>query len=130
MVTLYHFTSPKHVIGCRLTGLKYGMLPVNDQPVKMLKGYQWLTENCDKAQSWNEGSSLPYDRTAFRLTVEIPKHGRSQLIKWVPWGRKLTRIADVLEEYGDPENWWLYRGRIPPTWITEAVDMRTQEVTP
>ena len=123
---LWHFTSPHHVEGCRRYGLRLGMVPVSLDPPRLLRGYQWLTSNPDRAQSWTEGSTLPYDRTAFRLTIRIPRSHRGHVRRWTEVGPLLV-AADTLatlNEFGDPENWWLYVGAVPPRWIERVVDMR------
>lgn len=125
-VTLYHFTSPGHVLGCRVGGITRGMLPVRDRPPQLRRGFQWLTTNPEKSQSWNEGSTLRYDRTAYRLTVVIPATRTINLLRWIEWGPRLSRIYDVLSEFGDPENWWLYHGSILPHWIVAVDDMRPE----
>lgn len=127
---LYHFTSRHHIRGCLHQGLRLGMVPLSIDPPKVLGGYQWLTSNPDRAQSWNEGSSLPYDRTAYRLTVRVPDSERHRLYEWLSVGPLLVpppMLAD-LNAYGDPDNWWLFDGFVPPGWLEDV--QRTSTAVP
>jgi hypothetical protein len=128
-VKLYHFTSPLHVESCKKNGLTRGVIPllVNGK-IAILPGYQWLTANPDFNQSWanTEYTTLPYDRTAFRLTVVIPKKtAQGQLFKWLDLCHKFP-IDEYLNAYGDPENWHIFKGKIKPSWI-RAIDKKPED---
>jgi hypothetical protein len=119
---LYHFTAERFVPAIRREGLTRGYVVANDQPLALLPGYRWLTTNPDWGQEWAEGTGrLPYKRNEVRLTVEVPETHRRNVLPWVIVGPLMCRIYDVLSMYGDPENWRLYEGDVPPHWIT-AVD--------
>jgi hypothetical protein len=99
-----------------------GMIPLRIDPPKVKNGYQWLTSNPDTDQSWDRAKNLPYDRTAFRLTVEIPKKHMKKLLKFDEEGEKLIpkKLYEALSGYGDPENWYMYHGLIPAKWIKKV----------
>ena len=116
---LYHFTSTHHVDKCLQEGIKLGSIPVvEDNSFKLISGYQWLTSNPDFKQEWanTEYSTLPYDRTAHRLTIIIPKTDRKNLYKWQDVCETFN-IDEYMNAYGDPENWYVFEGRIKPSWI-------------
>ena len=119
---LYHFTSKHHVQGCLDKGLRLGVIPIQGPPDKLtfIKEMQWLTQNPEKAQSWNENSTLPYDRTEYRLTVKIPKAHRRKLIPW----RLIEDMSPILSSDGDPDNWYVFDGIIKPGWIRDVVQMK------
>lgn len=119
---LYHFTSPLHVEGCCKEGIAKGSIPlVVKGKIGLAQNWQWLTSNPEFHQEWanTEYSTLPYDRTAFRLTVNIPKAHSCRLFKWTELCKSLS-IIEGFNDYGDPENWWVFAGRIRPGWIREV----------
>ena len=119
---LYHFTSPLHVSGCRKEGIIRGSIPIfKNGEYGVLPGWQWLTTNSDFNQQWanTEFSTLPYDRTAYRLTVVIPKTAKDRLVKWLDICDKIP-IDPAMNAYGDPENWYVFIGRIKPRWIRQV----------
>ena len=102
-------------------GLTEGKLLVDFEKKKFKTGHQWLTKNQDFTQSWNEHSSLPYDRTAVRLRIEIPDNPARYLFKWTKHGERMAgaEVYEMLSCYGDPENWYIFKGNIKPDWIKE-----------
>ena len=129
---LYHFT-PTHLLDdIKIMGLTRGMIPIlksgrngdRKEDFKVIPGYQNLTVNKAFNQSWEEQSSLPYRRNAVRITVKIPKNYRCNLFYWLRFCDAVNlNSARVLNSYGDPENWYVYRGKIPPKWF-RAIDFR------
>lgn len=123
----YHFTSPYHVIGCRREGLWLGAVPYLDNrgiSYDFHYNMQWLTTNPDWNQSWARGSDrLPYHRNAFRLTVRIPRRHGFAVSRWLNCKDKMygDGTREILNAYGDPENWFLCEGLVRPAWII-AVD--------
>lgn len=120
----------------RIMGLTRGMIPVlkagrngdRKEDFSVLPGYQHLTANKSFAQSWEEHSHLPYRRNAVRLTVKIPKAHRTNLFYWLRFCEAVNlNSARVLNSYGDPENWFVYRGRIPPAWF-RAIDFQPEAI--
>lgn len=129
---LYHFTSDRHINGVLTEGLTRGVTYAGREcgGLRFLKNTQWLTINPIFQQSWNEYSKLPYDRTANRLTICIPQAYTKNLIPWEECGRLIVaKTFDLLSMYGDPENWVLYMGSIPPEWIMETTKKWKDKVT-
>jgi len=127
MQGLYHFTSPRHVGSIQREGITRGVLPLRvDPPYEGRSGFQWLTANPDPDQSWNEGSTLPYDRTAWRLMIGVPEAAADRLHWWPIWGPVAVPldVYRTLSEFGDPENWYVFAGRIPPDWIIDVERVR------
>lgn len=116
---LFHFTSRHHVQDVLRIGLTKGVIVTGDTLLNpgFIYGYQWFTANPAPEQSWNEGSSLPYDRCEYRLTVNVPDIYECNILNWLEGGRSLSTFYDIANSYGDPENWRLYKGVIPPGWI-------------
>lgn len=125
---LYHFTSRYHVQDVLRTGIIKGVIPAGvPLAPTLVHGYQWLTLNPSPNQSWTKGSTLPYDRCEYRLTVKIPKAFEINVLNWLAVGHSLTNITDDLNSYGDPENWRLYKGNIPPDWIKRVERFKRKE---
>ncbi len=119
MKTLYHFASRIHMQSIKIDGLTQGAIPMGlfENP-RMEYGYRWLTLNPEKAQSWTIGSTLPYDRTEFRATVTIPTSFECNLFWWLGFcSPEKNSIHIDLNDGGDPENWYVYRGNVPRQWI-------------
>ena len=115
---LYHFTSVHHINGCRAHGLRLGMVPLSLSPPRFLGGYQWLTVSPQWVQSWCEDRiAVRYDRSAFRITIDVPRSKRQRLLRWTKVCHKLTPMHADLNAFGDPENWRLFRGVVRPEWF-------------
>lgn len=120
---LYHFTAKHLWERIKLDGITMGGVVISLNPPKIKNGYRWLTTNPEFKQDWNAQFMIKYDRQAVRIELEIPITD-CRLIKWVPNGREITiqRTFDDLNRFGDPENWWLYKGDIPPSRFTGFVE--------
>ena len=138
MMDLYHFTSPFHVLGCQREGLRLGMIPEHYEDIssgaikiRLRPGFQWLTSNPNFDQSWAEGTGLlPYKRNAFRLTVRVPRRHQKHLFRWVKACIDFHQeTARALNAYGDPQNWWIFRGWIRPSWVV-AIDENPKNAVP
>jgi hypothetical protein len=128
-VNLYHFTGARFLPGIQADGLTRGVVPMAFEPPTFLGGLQWLTIDSGFAQSWCEQQiAIKYRRDDVRLTVRIPKTARDRVLMWLEW-KGLTPLGDLLSAYGDPHNWRLFRGRIPPSWI-RAVDWNPSRARP
>lgn len=120
---LFHFTGRGFLRGILAEGLKLGSIPVmmkNKDSVHLLTGYQWLTKNGDFLQHWESKSTLPYRRNDYRLSIEIPPYAYTQLMRWQVYAEKqswLHNTAEVLNSFGDPENWFVFKGIVLPEWI-------------
>lgn len=125
---LYHFCASKFWPSIKKNGLRYGRIPWGgDNGIKLIPGYQWLTTNAEFKQSWNEGSSLPYDRTEFRITIMLPNVEKFNLYKWTEY-EKENPLYETLSSFGDPENWYLFKGVIIPYWMV-ALEKKTETET-
>lgn len=118
-IKLFHFTAARFIEGVLENGLDKGSIPVRADPPRVRYGYQWLTRNRDFDQSWNTQTEIHYDRTAYRITVGIPRIAQHKLIDWKSNCKDLvpTKMARTLNAKGDPENWVLYNGVIYPRWF-------------
>lgn len=117
---LYHFTSKHHIDGCIREGLTMGAVPISINPPLLIDGFQWLTRNKSPEQSWcAERILVPYRRDEFRITLKIPKGERKEnLIPWLDFCKEYRMpLAKDLNGLGDPENWYLFRGRVSPGWF-------------
>lgn len=131
-MTLYHFCADHLLARILREGITKGRIAwFEGARVVTRYGFQWLTEErAREAQEWNlpEYSTLPYDRCANRLTVEIPEKGRANLSRWTDAGPLIVprEQYEILNAFGDPSKHWLYRGDIPPAWIvaTERLGAR------
>lgn len=119
---LYHFTSPRHVRGCLQEGLRKGVILQSDNPPRFKSGWQWLTKNGGFIQEWAEVDSLPYDRTAYRLTIELPKIAHHKAKKWIDVCHRLTspEMCRVLNGRGRPGDWYVFKGLVRPRWIVDV----------
>jgi hypothetical protein len=124
---LYHFTSPEHLLGCMTYGLTLGVIPSFSERggVALLQNYQWLTTNPSFNQAWDRESSLPYKRTAYRITVSIPieSDDMKKLIHWTDLcqtGLVHEGMVEILNSLGDPSEWYIYHGTIPTRWLSNV----------
>lgn len=123
---LYHYTAAHLLHGCLAEGLTRGCVPLElmDGGGRILPGWQWLTTSPAWHQAWNVRHTITYDRAAFRLTIKVPTSARRYLYRWVRICKELAPASwRNLNSKGDPENWYLYRGRVRPSWV-RRVDAR------
>jgi hypothetical protein len=118
---LYHFTADQFLYGIRNEGITKGVFPLlKKNELIFIKDCQWLTKNSSYEQPWHdpEFSTLPYDRRRNRLTINIPKNQRHQLMDWKAikfvFGDYIIKDFDFDD---DCENWYIFKGRIKPSWI-------------
>lgn len=121
---LFHFTAKRFLEGIRKDGLTRGMMVKSMDPPQFIPNMQWLTRNESFDQEWARGTGrLPYKRNEVRITFEIPEDDR-RLIPWKGRGELLTPlVAKDLSAFGDPENWFVYDGRVSPELITEVKEV-------
>ena len=115
----YHFTARHRLEPVIRHGLTLGSMPVIDGgTILRIPGYQWLTKQTCFRQSWNEASLLPFDRTAYRIEIAIPRSARRQLLPWPHWKAEMgERMMPGFDTHGDPENWLMFKGTVPPAWF-------------
>lgn len=129
-MTLYHFTAERFLNGIKREGLTRGHMLASLKPVRLIANKQWLTSNAEFSQSWlNPRSILPYKRNEIRLKIIIPDQAKDNCRPWSQMKFLVPDVAQDLSAFGDPENWYIYDGHIPPTWI-ESVELNPQESEP
>lgn len=124
-VILYHFTASRFLTGIQSEGISRGMTPIKFKGFQSLvMDQQWLTKKKDFFQEWCAWSSLPYDRTECRLTINIPKDFTTNLMdyeaysKWLGENKIDHFYADDNNQFcEDVLDWVVYQGKIPRQWI-------------
>lgn len=118
-MTLYHFT-PAHMKDSILReGLRKVGYPMFSRR-EFVFGVQWLTAEKDPhKQSWATSHRIPYSRTAYRLTLDIPENRRgNKLLPAREWVKQLPEEDQPLVLIWEgSEDWYVYLGNIPPKWI-------------
>ena len=118
---LYHFTAKVFLDSIKKAGLNQGAVLLNDKPIQFAQGYIWLTKNPDFDQSWSVGTGrLPYKRNEVRFDVNIPKSHERDLFTFSQLNLLLhfkNGVHEILGSQGDPENWFVYEGKIPRSWL-------------
>lgn len=129
---LYHYTGLEHVEGIRREGLTLGgialpvMNPDGSCSYRLGRGYQWLTDLDDWAQSWATQNLTHCDRTEARFIIVIPKAHRNRLVSsdalmdtiYAQAGDHLAPGSrEAWDEWEGHERWYVFAGRIPPSWI-------------
>lgn len=118
---LYHFTAERFVPSILRDGLTRGFVLLDFDTRTMSPHYRWLTTNPAWDQEWAEGTGrLPYKRNEVRLTIDVPLNRIGQVHMWTIAGPLLTAEYSTLSSLGDPDNWRLFRGNVPPQWIIES----------
>lgn len=125
---LYHYTAACLIERIKREGITLGgVLDRHNERLVLRTGYIWLTANSDfHDQAWNTRVTIPYDRSEYRITIEIPATREHNVINWLDYcagGKIPVDIAANLNSIGDPENWRLYKGKIPPQWF-QAIDRK------
>ena len=114
---IYHFCSAKHVRPILKQGIRTGgVVLLGKDGYDLRVGWQWLTlDPVRENQSWATRNLVKYDRTAYRLTVELTDdsvlYDRDGLEKEIPGSHVL------FDGWPGSENWRVYRGKIPKSWI-------------
>ena len=127
-MTLYHFTASQHIAKINTTGpgsgIRLGVVPFSLRPnggMNFMKGWQWLTENPDWDQEWdNPGtlSKLPFRRTEWRITVDIPSLYTFKVVRWPAFdARYQPPSREYLNAFRGNHHWRLFHGAIPVSWF-------------
>lgn len=132
---LYAFTDRAHLEACRTTGIEHGFIPYTVVPkdrgksleLKKWPTYQWLTNNKEFIDmTSNRGPKktavLQGRKQEYRLKLNIPSYGRGRLRAWDDFARTNAiplRWQIWLDLAGKHEEWWIYAGVIPSSWIRE-----------
>lgn len=124
-MNLYHFTAKRFLDGIKNDGLTRGHMVKTLNPPSFIPGMQWLTKNGEFSQSWAKGAGrLLYKRNEARITFCLPDDDR-KLMPWLGKAEFLTpEVSRDLSAYGDPENWFVYDGSVPASWIIEIVEAK------
>lgn len=127
-MTLYHFTPQRFIHSVLREGLTKGGVPLSLDPPKLDHRFRWLTQNESFQQAWSRVHLFDYDRTAYRITIEIPRFARSKLSRWTQVGPKIGgermyHDINALNDRTDPENWFLFKGTVRRQWF-RAVDAK------
>lgn len=120
---LYHFCPAHMVEGIKKNGLTLGKFPLlGDGHTSFIDDCQWLTADPDpKNQSWATSHLIPYSRTAYRLTVEIPPSRVRKLYRALTFVKDLKpEHREIVEGWSGSEDWYIYKGKIPPKWIKKC----------
>jgi hypothetical protein len=131
---LYHFTAEHLIKPILASGLLDGKIPIftpNGRLALFMGLCQWLTDNGDwDAQTWATKQLISYDRTACRLTIEIPHEEMGQLFRAYDFFKRLPQgpTQRLLTDWEGSERWYIFHGTIPPGWI-RAVEKRPGEKT-
>ena len=123
-MTLYHFC-PAHMLeGIKKHGLILGKFPLlGSERISFITECQWLTADPNPFhQSWATRQLIPYSRTAYRLTIDIPMsrlrklHRATTFVKDMP-----QKDQEIVTRWAGSEHWYIYKGKIPATWIKDVV---------
>ena len=122
---LYHFCAAHMLQSILRSGITLGHLV--EPSGKMTGDHQWLTsdKNPDN-QSWATRGLIGYDRTAYRLTVNIPdsRHRKLHLARCYLSSHPIETIEFLLDGWSGSNDWYIYTGKIPPRWIVGYKKMR------
>lgn len=130
MCKLYHFCAAHMVESIKKNGLTLGRFPVlGDGHITLIGGLQWLTaESTATKQSWATSTLIPYSRTAYRLTIEIPAGHERKLFKALDFARQLPPGNErLITDWEGGDQWYIFKGKIPPRWITEVAQVENTE---
>lgn len=119
-ITLYHFCAAHDLRSILDSGITEGCTPIwEGGQLWAERKTQWLTADNDPGhQSWNTRQILPYSRTAYRLTVNIPYSYRKKLFQAKEFiERYPEENASLVADWTGSENWYVFLGTIPPAWI-------------
>jgi hypothetical protein len=118
---LYHFTNLANLPTILREGLVKGRVPLAPTDYRRAPN---LTSNPNpRAQHWALGGAT--DKTKVRLSVRIPE-GEPRLEAWRDVCRRLRvdqHWQRGLDPFGQGKSWFVFRGVMPPEWIT-VVDVR------
>lgn len=126
---LYHFCAKRHVRQILRQGIAVGsLLEPSKAGYYIHSGWMWLTLDPDpKNQSWATNNRIPYSRTAWRLTVELPDGELDKLYDREKLTSRYPACDLLFKGWTGSENWRVYHGVIPKEFIVEAVEVKKVE---
>lgn len=119
---LYHFCAERHLKSIMTRGLVKGAI-AEPTPTgfRIYSGWTWLTLDPDPGrQSWATKNVIKYDRTQYRLTIEIPDAEIGKLFNRKGIAALLPACDLLFDGFSGSENWRVFHGRIPPEWIIDS----------
>ena len=117
---LYHFCAAHMKDSILAEGLTKGMFPhFEGDDLEPIPKCQWLTKDPDpRRQSWATQNLINYSRTAYRLTVDIPRSHHKKLVRALDFIRDMpAEDQELVTGWAGGDQWYIYRGNIPPKWI-------------
>lgn len=128
---LFHYTGTHHIDGIRQKGIRSGGLVVpTTAGNRIVRGWQWLTDDPSWQQGWATMETLDCDRTEVRFIVAIPKSHRNKLHRWDALSEMFAKwwVDDFREQGGgDSSHWYVFQGPIPFGW-TRGMEQRPVRV--
>lgn len=124
---LYHFCAAHMVESILEEGLTEGIFPhMEGDAFEPIPKCQWLTADDDpKQQSWATRIMVKYSRTAYRLTINIPESYRKKVIRATDFVKGMPQYdQDLIYNWAGYENWYIFKGKIPPKWIVGCHKMK------
>lgn len=143
----YHFLSERNLILAKEAGITEGVLPLQVIPdmrdlkkntFRYMRAVQWLTKvpefiPMDADFGPPRTSKLPGRKSEYRITVDIPGGYRMNIERWTVLAPRLKKVdesrggirlhesleAEINLDLGNPADWWLFGGTIPPTWFRD-----------
>lgn len=115
----YHFCADKHIKKILREGLTIGAVT---EPTKtgylMHTGWIWLTTDPDaRHQSWATSIMIPYSRTEWRITIDIPDEALDRIYDRKRLSVLYPTSTKLFDGWSGSENWRVYKGQIPKTWF-------------
>lgn len=125
-LTIYHFCAAHMKDNILAEGLTKGYFPYwEGNNLKPIPQCQWLTTDPDpRNQSWATQHLINYSRTAFRLTIVIPKSHHKKLVRALDFVRNMpVQDQQLVTGWAGGDKWYIYRGNIPAKWIVGCHQM-------
>lgn len=122
---LYHFCPACMKDAILKMGLTLGGFPLVRER-RIVYGTQWLTSEPDpKKQSWATSVIIPYSRTDYRLTVNIPASFQRRLVSAKEFVKTLPEEdRGLVTDWEGSSAWYVCLGKIPPKWIAGCRNMK------
>lgn len=130
-VIFYHFCREQDMRGIRNKGITKGMIAGEELVSKgkgrgsswvtmLIPGWQWITLDGDHdRQSWATRITIPYDRTEYRWTIDMPEKERNSLYDRERLMALYPGTEQLFDGWKGSEHWMVYRGTIPKKWLVK-----------
>ena len=125
LMRVYHFCAAKSMRAILRQGVKVGGVyvphPGDAKSIDMYRGYQWVTLDPERAnQSWATRQIVKYDRTAYRMAIDLPDEAVERLLTRDQLDAEIPGSGVLFDGWPGSESWRVYHGWILPEWITEC----------